>query len=363
MRRIFVKMIVTMKDVADEAGVSVSTVSRAINGKLNENNIMIEKIWKAIDKLDYKPNPAARFMKGQPTGTIGVLLPDISNPFFTGIAAGAITQAQKYDNNLIISSSNGSIEQEKKSLEHLSRSVLDGLIYCPIARNESFDEIEFFKNIPVVISYRRDIIPGRPHVYVDNIKGGYIAAKYLLRLKRKHICFIAGFWNAPFESRDLIDMIDTPETGFFTSLDRFRGYLNALEEEKIPYDPSLVFISKYDYDSGYEIAKKIIESGREVDAILAPNDLVASGIIKFLTEQEISVPQEISVIGYDDSLIAPITNPTLSSVNQNSEEVGKKSVNLMMKLLNGDTPEDEIIDVSLSIRKSTSYLNETINKK
>lgn len=347
---------VTMKEVAEYAKVSVSTVSRVINGKIKEDNEMAGKVWEAVKKLDYRPNAAARFMKGQPTGTIGVLLPDISNPFFTDIAAGAIIRAQENNNNIIISSSNGSIEQEKKSLEHLSRSVLDGLIYCPIARNEVFEEIEYFKNIPVVISYRRGIIPDKPHVYVDNIKGGYIAAKYLLRLNRKRICFLAGFWNMPCENTNILEMANSPEAGFYTSLDRFKGYLKALEEEGIPYDPSLVLISEYDHQSGYETAKKIIESGKEVDGILAPNDLVASGIIRFLREQGISVPYDISVIGYDDSLLTPIINPSLTSINQNSKEVGIKSVDLMLQLLNNKKPEDIVVDVSLSIRKSTSYL-------
>lgn len=349
---------VTMRDVAEHAEVSVSTVSRVINGKLKENNEITSKVWEAVKKLDYRPNAAARFMKGQPTGTIGVLLPDISNLFFTGIAAGAITRAQENNNNIIIASSNGSIEQEKRSLEHLSRSVLDGLIYCPISRNEVFEEIECFKNIPVVISYRRDIIPDRPHVYVDNIKGGYIAAKYLLRLNRKSICFLAGFWNIPSENTDIFEMANSPEAGFYTSLDRFKGYLNALEEEGIAYDPSLVLISGYNHQSGYEAAKKIIESGRQIDAILAPNDLVASGIIKFLTEQGISVPYDISVVGYDDSLLTPIINPTLTSINQNSKEVGMKSVDVMLELLEDRKPKDVVVDVSLSIRKSTSFLRE-----
>lgn len=350
------KKVITMKDVADYANVSVSTVSRVINGKLKENNDMVDKVWEAVYRLNYRPNPAARFMKGQAAGTIGLLLPDISNPFFTSIAAGAISRAQEQGNSIIVSSSDGSIEQENRSLELLSRSVLDGLIYCPIARNESFEKIEYFKNIPVVISYRRDIIPDIPHVYVDNVKGGYLATKYLLRLKRKNICFIAGFWDMPCPDTNLVDMINSPEAGFYTSLDRFQGYLNAIKEEDIAYDPALVFISEYSHDSGYATAKRLIESSREVDAILAPNDLVASGIIKFLDQQEISVPSEISVIGYDDSVLASISQPSLTSVNQNSQEVGRRSVDLMMQLLNNETCEDLVIDVNLSIRQSTSFL-------
>lgn len=350
------KKTITMKDVAEEAGVSVSTVSRVINGKLKENKEMIDNVWKTVEKLNYRPNPAARFMKGQSTGTIGVLLPDISDPFFANIAAGAISRAGENNNNIIISSSNDSLEGEKKSLEHLSRSILDGLIYCPVVRREYLEEIKYFRDTPIVIAGRRDIIANTPHVYVDNIKGGYISTRYLLRLKRKNICFVGGFWSIPAKRDDLILVSNSKESGFFTSSDRFRGYLEALEEEGIEFDPTLVFISGKDHKSGYETAKRIIESGRELDAILAPNDLVASGIIQFLTEQKITVPQEISVIGYDDSLFAPITSPTLTSVNQNSKEIGRKSVDLMMELLDDKKAEDVVIDVSLSIRKSTSYL-------
>lgn len=350
------KRVVTMKDVAEYADVSVSTVSRVVNGKLSEDNEMVERVWEAVGKLNYRPNPAARFMKGQATGTIGLLLPDISQPFFTGLASGAITRAQENNNNIIISSSNGCFDQEKKSLEHLSRSVLDGLIYCPIARNKSFEEIEYFKNIPVVIAYRRDIVSDIPHVYMDNIKGGYIATKYLLKLNRRNICFVAGFWDMPSEDADLIQMSNSCEAGFHTSLDRFQGYLKALEEEGIEYDPSMTFISGYDHKSGYAIGKKIIGSGVKPDGILAPNDLSASGIIKYLNQQSISVPEDISVIGYDDSILASIIEPTLTSVSQNPEEVGKKSVDLMLELLKGNKAQDLIIDVDLSIRNSTSNL-------
>ncbi|WP_352420176.1 LacI family DNA-binding transcriptional regulator [Proteiniborus sp.] len=348
--------IITIKDVAECANVSISTVSRVLNGKTSVKPELKKAVWKAVEQLNYKPNAAARFMKGQKTGTIGLLVPDIANPFYSGILAGAITRAQDSYHTLMVSSSNGSLDQEKKSLEHLSRSVLDGLIYCPVARNEAFTEIEYFKNIPVVIAFRRNIISNRPHVYADNIKGGYIATKYMLRLKRKRICFLAGFWNPPCDSSNILKMSSSPESGFYTTLDRFKGYIQALEEEGIPFDPSLVFICKYDHISGYNAAKKVIADSIDIDGLLAPNDLVASGVIKLLSEQGISVPHDISVIGYDDGLIAPIITPSLTSVKQSSEEIGVKSVDLMLNLLDGKEVNDYVVDVSLSIRNSTSFL-------
>lgn len=347
---------VTMKDVAEEADVSVSTVSRVINDIIDKDSELGVKVWTAVERLNYIPNAAARFMKGQNTGTIGLLLPDLSNPFFTSIAAGAITRAQQMNNNIIISSANGSLDQEKRSLQHLSKSVLDGLIYCPISRNEVFEEIEYFKNIPVVISYRRNVVADIPHVYVDNIKGGYIATKYMMRLNRRKICFIAGFWDIPDGIDDIKQLSNSKEAGFYTSLDRFKGYRKALKEEGIPYDEDLIFITNYDYNAGYNVAKDIISSGIDCDAILAPNDLVASGIIKFLSSQGISVPEDISVIGYDDGIIAPITNPALTSINQNSKIVGEKSVDLLLDILEGEDVNDYVVDVDLSIRKSTSFL-------
>lgn len=352
------KKSVTMKDVAAHANVSASTVSRVINGKIDEDAPIARAVLRAAEELNYRPNAAARFMKGQSTGTIGMILPDIAIPFFTGIASGAITRAQKNNNNIIIASSNGCIQQEKRSLEHLSRSVLDGLIYCPIARNGTFHEIEYFKNIPVVVAYRRDVIPNRPQVYVDNIKGGYMATKYMLRLNRKRICFLAGFWDPPNDSASILEMSASSEAGFYTTLDRFKGYLKALEEEGIPYDPSLVFITKYSHDSGYHVTREIISKVMDIEGILAPNDLVASGAIKFLTEQGISVPEDISVIGYDDSLIAEVSTPSITSINQNSHEVGTASVDMMLDLLKGKKVKDHIVDVNLSIRKSTAFLKE-----
>jgi LacI family transcriptional regulator len=348
-----------MKTVAQQANVSISTVSRVLNGTKAVSPELHKAVWDAVKKLGYKPNIAARFMKGQKTGSIGILVPDIRHPFYSDIVAGAITEAHKSYNTLIVSSSNGDADHEEETLYNLSMSVLDGLIYIPISRNAPFSELEIFKEVPLVIAYRRNIFKNRPQVYVDNIKGGYIATKYLIKLKRKRIAFIAGFFHDPYDLDAFLQLAASPVSGAYSTMDRFNGYLKALEEEGIPFDPSLVLMCKYNYIDGYNVAVEMLSKSIDVDGIIAFNDSVASGVIKLLLEQGISVPEDISVIGYDDGPIAPILSPSLTSVKQDAYMIGVKAADMMLRLLNGEEVKDEILDVSLSIRNSTSVRKES----
>lgn len=345
---------ITIKQVAELAGLSVATVSRVLNSSRPVKPELAEKVWTAVKELNYRPNAAARFMKGQRTGNIALLVPDLSHPFFSAIATGAIMQAQKTDQVIITSTSEGDPEIEKLSIDQLSRSMVDGLIYCPVSAGEPLPEFERFQQLPLVVAGRRGVFENVPHVYTDNVKGGYLATKYFIRLGRNRISFFAGFWSPPCTAENIVEALSEPWAGAYSTLDRFIGYLKALEEENIPYDPSLVIICGYDYKAGYNATRELLGKMLEVDSILAPNDMVASGVLSLLDDQGIRVPEEISVIGYDDNLIATLTKPKLTSVKQNPREIGACAVNILNRRLNKKEVSDKVVDVTLSIRSSTS---------
>lgn len=349
----------TIKDVAQLAGVSIATVSRVLNGKDNVQEIYIQRTMDAVKALNFKPNIAARSIRGQSGKLIGMIVPEITTPFFSRIANGAVTRAQELGQTILLKVSNREGAIEQRCLEQLADLPLDGLIYSPLDTDDAYHEYNLAK-LPTVFVARRQVFPGAPHIYVDNFNSGYIATKYFIRLGRKRICFIGGFWLPDaVNRRELIDCdYNSRKSGMQSGYDRYLGYRKALHEDGLPFDEELIYISGFDYEAGYHVMKGIFEKMIDLDAVIAPNDMVAAGIMNFLKQQNIPVPESISVIGHGDVLIPEIAEPSLTSIKQNPIEVGRQAVDAVNRLLNGEKTEDVVVDVSLSIRASTCQKNE-----
>ena len=260
----------TIKDVAEYVNLSVATVSRVINGSRPVNSGLSQKVWEAVETLNYKPNVAARFIKGQRTGNIALIIPDIADPFFGHIAKGVLFQAHKNGVMVNISSSQGKREIERESIKQLASFVIDGLLYAPVATAEPLPQMDIFRGLPLVVIGRRFIFKNVPHLYTDNIKGGYTATKYLLTLGRKKIAFLAGFWDPPCSAEEIPQAALADWAGAYSSLDRFIGYLDAQKEYGLELDPNLVAICGYTFESGYEAAKKLFSQMVEIDSLIAP---------------------------------------------------------------------------------------------
>ena len=352
----------TIKDIAKATGLSIATVSRVLNNSRNVKKEYREKVNKVARELNYEPNMAAKYIKGAKTNNIAVLVPDISHPFFSTILKGMLEQSRKTGKNLIIYSSDGKRENEEISLYQISKALIDGFLFSPISRTKFIQPEKNGINLPTAIFGRRKMNIKIPHIYSDNIKGGYLATKYLLRLGRKEVGFLAGFWEAPCSSNDIDKIINEDWIGSFSTLDRFKGYLKALKEYNIEYDPGRVVICGYRRDDGYKAMQELFTRMVKIDSVLSPNDIVATGIISFLEEQNLDIPGDISVIGYDDNLIAPVTKPGLTSIKQNPEMIGKLSIEVINKMIAGEEIEkkDIVIDISLSIRGSTGKIKKPL---
>jgi len=346
--------IITIRKIAEEARVSLATVSRVLNKKRNVSPDLAAKVLEAAAKYDYRPSPAARFMQGQRTGIIGLIIPDISLSFFGDLAEGAIKAARQYDQVIVISSSGGKRDIETVVIDQLSRSVLDGLIYCPVASGEPLPAAEAFRNLPVVIVGRRGAFPDRPHVYSDNRKGGYLSTRYLVNLGRSRIAFMAGFWDPPCTEHGILKAAEHPKAGSYSSLDRFSGYLEALREAGIPYDPSLVVISGYDNHAGYSAAHRLVGRKVDVDAILVPNAYTAEGTMRLFRERAIRVPSDVSVFSFDDGGLAPILSIPVTALQHDMRLMGKCAIESLHSLLAGKPTADTVLDVNFIIRESTA---------
>ncbi|MEA4884117.1 MAG: LacI family DNA-binding transcriptional regulator [Clostridia bacterium] len=346
---------VTITDIAAAAGVSISTVSRVLSGSRPVGPELHRKVMEAAGRLSYRPNLAAKAMKGQSMQTIGIIVPDITSPFFASIVAGALHEARKHNQQVIVASSERDISVEESILAQFAELYIDGLVFSPVTAPTPEPEAGFVEGFPTVIAARRSVVAGCPHVYTDNVQGAYTATKYLLKLGRQRVAFLAGFWKPPCTAQEIDEASLQPRAGAFSTLDRFTGYKKALLEEGIPLDLDLVVMSGYDFRAGFEAARELTARLVPVHAILAANDLVAAGALSFLRHQGIRVPEDVSVIGYDDGIAAPLTAPDLTSVHQDDFGIGQRSVVMLDRMIAGEAPDDEVVGTQLVIRGSTIH--------
>lgn len=343
----------SLKEISELSGVSIATLSRYFNNqKIKTTNK--EKIQKVLDKTGYTPNIAARFMKGSKTGVIGLIVPEIKHPFFSAIAEGIMQEARKNHQMILCASSESSIEVEKTIISNFAHSILDGLIYIPVSEPENIPNIQSFKNLPLIITARRDLLINTPHIYHAGEKGGYLATKHLISLNRKRIAFFVGFWNPPCNNENILEYMQTSQSRCFSSLDRFRGYLNALKEEGIPYNKNLVVIGKYDHQSGKTSAKILIDNNIEVDSFIAMSQEAADGAIFEFNQKGLQVPTNISVICFDNN--RKNSNYNYTHVKLDLLNMGRLSVKALNKIIKKEeVPSDYKIDVQLVLGETTQF--------
>ncbi|MGI5172798.1 LacI family DNA-binding transcriptional regulator [Treponema sp. OMZ 840] len=348
------KNIYSIRDIAQLSGVSIATLSRYFNGQ-SVRKANQEKISAVLEKTNYRPNIAARFMKGRSTGLIGLILPEITHPFFATITEGVIEEARKNKQLVLCGSSAGSLEVEKQVIDQFSQSILDGLIYIPIATAENIPAIENFRNLPLVVAGRKGILPGVTHVFHDGEKGGYLSTKYLLQLGRKRIGFIASFWDPPCTNTELFNFMKKPASRTFSSIDRFRGYIKALKEANIPYSPDLVAVTGYTHESGINAATAFINRLTDCNGVIAMTQAVANGCAAHFKSQGYSVPEDISIILFDSH--EKRTDYSYTNIELHLFKMGQESVKALNAQIAGEKPQDLCLDVALCIHGSTTLLH------
>ncbi|MDO5033498.1 MAG: LacI family DNA-binding transcriptional regulator [Eubacteriales bacterium] len=353
----------TIVDVASLAGVSVSTVSRVLNHKGSVNSEAKNKVEAAIRELKYVPSPAARRIRGASSRVLGVILPDAKDPFFSKVLESILNSADEAGLKVLVFSCHGDSCNEEMQLRKAAVADIVGLLYCP-SSGVDVDLVKslFQPSLPLIILYRRGTMPGVPHIYLDNFKGGYLATKYLLHLGRRDIAFFAGFWPS-VESDNItafLPLLDLPNRGIYTALDRIAGYKQALDEAGLPFDESLLIAAPgFDYESGLEGMQRFLSRMRSFDALICGNDAVATGAMQTLSEQHYQVPGQISIVGYDNSLFSRITRPRLTTIHQDAAKIGQGAIQMLLACMDGQQLEDRVIDVELIVRESTAKVLES----
>ena len=330
----------TIKDVAKVANVSITTVSRVSNGSKGVSAKTRRRVLNAIKELGYSPSAMASGLKTRISKSIGIAVPDTIGDFYGDVINGIESVAKENEYNLIISLNHHIIKEELAAVNFFKAKKVDGAILVTTSGDDDYVHSLIDEGYNIVLLDRD------PHglkvdtVKIDNFRGGYIATEYLLNLGHSNILFIEG-----------VSYIDS-------SKERFNGYKRALKDNKIKFNPDFILNGDFLVDSGYVSVKKYLEKhGLNFTAVFAANDQMAIGAIKSLNDKGISVPDEVSVVGFDDSYISPYVIPSLTTIKQRREEMGKIATELLLDRISyrdtkGKTPRQIIIPVELIKRKS-----------
>ena len=326
---------VTLEDIARMADVSVSTVSRVING-----GSVSEKTRKRVERIlrenQYFPNAIARSLRGCATNSIGVIIPDITNPFFTRIINELGKSFEDLGYSIIICNTFDNEAIERKQIESLLQRRVDGLIVT--SANTDFAKVyEHINKTQPVVLVDRVISPRLDSVRTDNVEGAMLAVSFLLNIGYRKILTIAGPQQV------------TP------GQERLEGYKKALELYNIPLREDLIRYGNFSKRSGYDVVEKVMREKIPVDAIFAANNFLGVGAIEALRANNLRVPDDVALIMFDDMDLADVVDPPLTVVDQLTEEIGREVGNLIRERIHdgGYTkPREILIKSKLIIRGS-----------
>ncbi|MGD9127042.1 MAG: LacI family DNA-binding transcriptional regulator [Planctomycetia bacterium] len=307
---------VTLATIAEELSLSPATVSRALNGKAKQFRISadtVARIEALAAELGFFPNYAARSLRTQKTSTIGVIVPDISNPFFAAVTQAITTTAGRSGFSTLLCDSQDSVAMEVEALRLIESRFADGIILCPIG-TESAHVVDYVSRNPAMVLVDRNLKEvSAPFVGSDNFTGAKEATEYLIRQGHERILCLRGI------------------PGTTPSEERHRGYQTALQEYGLPYDKSLVSGNHFGEQSGYMETKMHLSLNTKFTAIFAMGNMIAMGAIKALGEAGLRIPDEVSMIAFDDSPFAPYLATPLTSVRQQAAEVATMAVQLLLQ--------------------------------
>lgn len=329
-----------LKDVAKRSGFSVGTASAVINNNPWVSEETRRRVLKAIKELNYQPNQLARNLRTQKTNTIGVIVPDITNPFFPQIIRSIDALARQYGYLIILCDSNENYQIGIETFKVLLQKKVDGIILIGgIVPKEELVKFLSDKH-PLIVVIERDYeIPDIATVIVDAVKGGYTATKHFLSLGYSHVGIITGPLDDEFSHG---------------SFGRYKGYQMALEEYNISFNQSMVKQGDFTFDGGYRAMKQFLDDTPQVRAIFASNDLMAIGAIEAIKEQGLRIPEDIALVGYDDIPEASYISPALTTIRLPQKQLGHKAVEIILTRLLGkhDSPLKKVLPTKLIVRQS-----------
>jgi LacI family transcriptional regulator len=344
---------VTIKDIARELGISPSTVSRALKDHPDISVATKKAVNELADKLNYQPNIVALNLRQKKTNTIGVIIPEIVHFFFSTVISGIEDVAYTAGYNVILAQSNESYQREITDMKALFNSRVDGMLLSISRETTNFDHIESIisKGVPIVFYDRMYNSPNSSKVIVDDYAGAKEAVNHLIEQGCKKIAHINGSPN------------------LIISIDRFRGYTEALQENKLAVDDDLIVnCQSGTFEEGKKAALKLLSQKNIPDAIFAGNDPMAMGAMMAIKEKGLKIPQDVAIVGFSNWFFGELMDPSLTTVDQPGFEMGQEAARLLIRQIEmkdkedfDPQPETKILKTRLVIRNSS--LKKDIKKR
>lgn len=340
-------MKITIKEIAKEAGVSIATVSMILNNK--DKNISAAtrmRVMDVVKKHNYVPNAMAGSLITQRTHLVGLILPDITNPFFPGIARGAEDKANETGYSIIFCNTDDKLEVEEKYIETLTKKMADGIIIAHSSNSEKMSEILERCKVPIILIDRDfDSNNIRGKVLVNNYEGAYKGVSYLIHKGYNKVAYLSGSQKTK------------------TAQDRLEGYKRALEDNGLKYDEKLVRHGEYRIEWGRNGVKELLSQGDAWDAVFCGNDLIAIGAMKELREKGYNIPEDIGVMGFDDIYMASLVEPSLTTIKQPNYKMGYMAMELLLENMNNTDKSNSQELKSITLETEIVERNSIIQKK
>jgi LacI family transcriptional regulator len=329
----------TVRDVARKARVSAMTVSRVINGSASVRPETKRRVERAIAELDYVPNSVARGLMSSKTGTLGLIVPDIANPFFTMVVRGAETVARRAGYRLLLCNSENDLELEREYVEEMISHRVEGLLVAPVGDKSRANLSPLIRReFPFVIIDRSVAGFDCDLVQADSVAGARKLVSHLISIGHRRIAMIAQPDNVS------------------TGRDRGQGYREALEAGAIAYDPEIVIETPAaDRDGGYRVMKQILALPNRPTAVFAINNMTALGAIQVIRESGMVVPDDMGLVCFDDVEHLAVLSPFLTVMNQPTETFGTVAAMLLLDRIGGrlgDWPRRIVLQADLIVRVS-----------
>lgn len=329
----------TIKELANELNVSTTTVSRVLTGQEKKYRISAntaQKVKNMAKSHQFAPNQIARNLRLQKTNTIGLIIPDISNPFFANLARTVEEELRKRGKMVLLCDTKDQTNIEEESIDLLLGRKVDGLLIAPVG--EKWEHLHKNHKIPIVLIDRYFEDNKAPYVTTDNYFGAYEATSFLIENGHKNIACIQGLVNT------------SPNDN------RIKGYLAAMKDNQINEDKIRFLGNGYSVENGYTSTKTLLQNPVKPTAIFALNNQIAVGVMKAIKEAGLNIPDDISLIAFDDQPYFDLLSPPLSSIKQPMEKIGKVAVETLFGLLENKSQPNQMIKPEVIIRESVKSM-------
>lgn len=330
----------TIYDVAEAAGVSIATVSKVINGTGRISDKTRKHVTNIMEALKYQPSMVASALTGKSTFTVGLTLPDLANPFFAEIARAVEDRGHEYGFNVFICSTDNDPDREIKYFSLLTQKRVDGVIVATRTEKDLFLKKLIQQNVPIALITGEMPTLAVDTVMVDDFLGGYQAGSHLVEQGHRRIAILAEDINT------------------MSNRERIRGCKQAMTAAGIEVDERLVTSGDFTVSGGKDAMIRLLDMEEPPTAVFACNDLLAIGAIQGARERGLQLPQQLSVVGFDNTILATIIDPPLTTIAQPIQEIGRQAMDLLVQEIKGEKSMKQrvVLMPELVVRGSTAEL-------